>query len=60
MSEPSYDYPATRRGLVGVFDFVAKTIEREPPFNDDALVAARYDLKLWIGHSHEGAAYLPC
>jgi hypothetical protein len=19
----------------------------------------RYDLKLWIGHSHEGATYLP-
>ena len=19
----------------------------------------RYDLKLWVGHSHEGAAYLP-
>jgi len=21
--------------------------------------ARRYDLKLWIGHSHEGATYLP-
>src|SRR5690606_34118032 len=24
-----------------------------------AMYASRYDLKLWIGHSHEGATYLP-
>jgi hypothetical protein len=37
---------------------LASSGERIPPWGVPVIVS-RYDLKLWVGHLLEGAAYLP-